>query len=100
MTAINGSCTSCAIGYYLNFEISCKLMNPICKSADLYGSCTSCYQGYIVSNNTCVILNLPNIPYCQAFSDQTCTSCITGYYLKKGNCLLINILCDNFDANS
>lgn len=56
MAAVNGTCTSCASGYYLSNEISCILMNPICKSADSYGSCTDCYQGYIVSNNTCVIL--------------------------------------------
>ena len=56
MAVVNGTCTSCAMGYYLSFDIICKLMNPICKSADSYGSCTDCYQGYIVSNNTCVIL--------------------------------------------
>ena len=69
MTAINGTCNSCALGYYLNYEFSCKLMNPICKSTDSYGNCKDCYQGYIVSNNTCIILNTPNIPYCRTFSE-------------------------------
>jgi hypothetical protein len=82
MVAVNGTCSSCALGYYLSFDSRCKLMNPICKSVDSYGSCTDCYQGYITSNNTCVIFVQPNIPYCKTFSDQACTSCINGYYLK------------------
>ncbi len=69
MTAINGACSSCALGYYLDYELRCKLMNPICKSADSYGNCKDCYQGYVVLNNTCAILKIPDIPYCKTFTE-------------------------------
>lgn len=49
-------CVQCVNRYYLDINLHCQVVNPLCKSYDpLSGACTDCFDGYKLAALTCIV---------------------------------------------
>lgn len=99
----NQICTQCSTGSYFNSAGICVTANSLCKTFNsMNGYCTSCFNGYTLSENTCVVSNLPSIdPFCKTFSGSLCTQCGNRYFKgQSGLCQQVNNLCNTWDSSN
>lgn len=77
-------CTTCNIGFYLQYNYTCATCQSQCFSCQDSNSCIICANQTLYFNTTLGVCSSGNVANCLFHSSSTkCTQCNVGYYLNS-----------------